>query len=343
MDFSIKNWDPRHTGTIEEPHHNTYDIEFWGPEPMCTGFYLGALAAFIEMSGEMGEETAQYKELFEKGKSVLQTSLYNGEFFIQKVKMKGLDATDPVEAGKKSIGAGYSKEALALLEKEGPKYQIGPGCLSDGVLGFWIAQMCGMPGVMDEQKITSHLLSVYKYNFKALLTDHVNPQRSSYALGNEGGLILCSWPNGGQPSLPFVYSNEVWTGIEYQVASHLMLAGHVKEGLNIVKACRKRYDGRIRNPFDEYECGHWYARALSSYGMLQGLTGLRYDAVDQILLMDSKIGNDFSCFISTETGFGMAGLKKGKPFMDVRYGDIPVKTVLVSGKTMRLESSKPKT
>lgn len=65
-----------------------------------------------------------------------------------------------------------------------------------------------------------------------------------------------AFPNGGKPSLPFVYCNEVWTGVEYQVASHLILIGKVKEGLRIVQACRSCYDGNIRNPFDEYECGH---------------------------------------------------------------------------------------
>lgn len=30
---------------------------------------------------------------------------------------------------------------------------------------------------------------------------------------------------------------------------------------------------------------HWYARAMSSYGMLQGLTGVRYDAVTQEMLI----------------------------------------------------------
>jgi len=45
-------------------------------------------------------------------------------------------------------------------------------------------------------------------------------------------------------------------GIEYQVASHLMLMGLVDEGLKIVRTCRDRYDGRSRNPFDEVEAGH---------------------------------------------------------------------------------------
>ena len=37
------------TGALEEPHHNTYDIEFWGPNGMCTSFYLGALQAAVTM------------------------------------------------------------------------------------------------------------------------------------------------------------------------------------------------------------------------------------------------------------------------------------------------------
>ncbi len=337
MDYCIGQWDPRHTGTIEEPHHNTYDIEFWGPEPLCTGFYLGALSAFISLSEEMDDDAGFYKELLEKGKKQMESSLYNGEYFYQQVKWEGLQAENPVELAQKSLGINYSPEALEILKKEGPKYQYGNGCLSDGVLGLWIARMCGLGDIIDNSKVESHLMSVYRYNLKTDLSDHVNPQRAGYAYGTEGGLILCSWPKGDQPSLPFVYSNEVWTGIEYQVASHLFLTGHVKEGLEIVRACRQRYDGRVRNPFNEYECGHWYGRAMSSYGLIQGLTGIAYDAVDKKLFIDSKIGIDFSCFIATETGFGLAGLKKGKPFISVRYGYIDVKEASVSGNAMPVE------
>ena len=147
---------------------------------------------------------------------------------------------------------------------------------------------------------------------------------------------MCTWPRGGKLSIPFVYSDEVWTGIEYQVASHLMLEGKVREGLDIVRVCRDRYDGRIRNPFNEYECGHWYARALSSYGLLQGLTGLRYDAIDKTLYIDSKIGNNFRSFLSTESGFGTAGLKNGKPFVDVKSGEIDIREVNISGRKVSL-------
>lgn len=333
MDYCIHTWDPRNRGVIEEPHHNTYDIEFWGPDGMCTSFYVGALAAMMEMAKflKKKKDLALYKKLYDSGRKALETDLYDGEYFFQKIQVTGLSAPSPLEAAQKTMVGKYSEEAQELLEKEGPKYQYGTGCLSDGVLGAWIARVCGLPDPFDTEKIKSHLLAVYRNNLKHDLSDHANPQRPSYAFGDEGGLLLCSWPKGGKLSLPFVYSDEVWTGIEYQVASHLMLMGYVQEGLDIVRTCRDRYDGRRRNPFNEYECGHWYARALASYGLLQGLTGVRYDAVDKALHIDSKVG-DFTSFLSTATGFGTVSLKGGKPTLKVVHGSIPAEKVFVDGK-----------
>ncbi|MBK8504227.1 MAG: hypothetical protein IPL46_19690 [Saprospiraceae bacterium] len=331
LDYCIKTWDPRHSGALEEPHHNTYDIEFWGPDGMCTSFYLGALYAFIEMTKHLNQDASSYKTLLEKSINRLENELFDGEYFIQKIRVEGLNAANPVEASKISMGGIYSEEALQLLQKEGPKYQYGTGCLSDGILGMWIARMCGLPDIIASEKIGSHLLAVHKYNLKEDLSTHINPQRPSFAMGEEAGLLLCSWPKGGKLSLPFVYSNEVWTGIEYQVAAHLMLMGHPREGLDIVQACRDRYTGIVRNPFNEYECGSWYARAMSSYGMIQGLTGLFYDAVERILYVDSKIG-DFSCFLATDSGYGLVHLRGEKASLEVVSGEIkPQKIVIGKG------------
>jgi len=107
-----------------------------------------------------------------------------------------------------------------------------------------------------------------------------------------------------------------------------MMLGCVDEGLDIVRTLRKRHDGVRRNPFNEYECGHWYARALASYGLLQGLTGVRYDAVTKTLCVDSKVG-DFRSFLSTNSGFGTVIFKDGKATLDVKSGTIPVTRIVV--------------
>ena len=335
LDFCIREWDPRLTGTIEEPHHNTYDVEFWGPNGMSASFYLGALKAMIIMGIYLGEDVSQYGRLLETGIKAMENELYNGEYFFQKIQVAGLNSPSPIEAAKTSIRSDYSPEAKLILEQEGPKYQYGKGCLSDGILGLWIAKVCGLDDtIIAHDKVKNHLASVYRYNFKKDLSDHGNPQRPSYALKKEGGLLLCSWPGGGKLSLPFVYSNEVWTGIEYQVASHLMFSGMTREALDIVKACRSRYDGKIRNPFDEYECGHWYARAMASYGLIQGYTGVRYDAVTKTLFIDPAVDDDFTGFFSCQTGFGNIGLEKGVPFVKMASGTLNVKHCIVSGKEL---------
>jgi len=332
--YCIETWDPRGVGVLEEPHHNTYDIEYWGPDGHCSSFYLGALKAAKKMGAVLGDDVSEYNELLKKGIKYVENELFNGEYFFHKIQTEGLNAKfNPLDYS--SNGPGY-KDIINLLNQEGPKYQYGTGCLSDGVLGFWIAKVSGLGEIIDPEKVQSHLLAVHKYNLKKDLSEHANPQRPAFAAGKDGGLLLCTWPLGGKLTIPFVYSDEVWTGIEYQVASHLMLEGKIEEGLEIVRVCRDRYDGTVRNPFNEYECGHWYARALSSYGLLQGLTGVRYDAVEKILYIDSKIGDDFRSFLSTASGFGTVGLKNGKPFVDMKEGDLDIKHVYVSGKESRL-------
>jgi uncharacterized protein (DUF608 family) len=327
LDYCIATWDPDGKGWLEEPHHNTYDIEFWGPDGMCTSFYLGALKAAAAMGTAIGVDVSRYVALLDAGTRRAERELFDGEYFFQKVEWTNLRAYRAADKNDLFGLRDYSPEARALFEKEGPKYQYGSGCLSDGVLGSWMALVCGVGQVLDAAKVRSHVAAVHRYNLKADLSDHANPQRPSYAYGREGGLLLCSWPKGGALSLPFVYSDEVWTGIEYQAAAHMIMMGLVHEGLEVVRTCRDRYDGRIRNPFDEYECGHWYARAMSSYALLQALSGARYDAVERVLYLAPRLAGDFRCFLSTATGYGTVGVRGGKPFVDVRSGTVEVKEI----------------
>jgi uncharacterized protein (DUF608 family) len=322
LDFCIEEWDPGRTGALEEPQHNTYDIEFWGPNGMCTSIYAAALAAFVRIGDALGEDVQAYRALLGRSVERLERELYDGEYFVQRVNWNGLRAGDPTKL--QSLGTDYSPEARALLESDGPKYQYGKGCLSDGMFGAWLAEVCGVENVFDRAKVRSHLLSVRKHNFRSDLSAHANPQRPCYALGGEAGLLLCSWPKGGKPLLPFPYSDEVWTGIEYQVASHLISVGEVEHGLELVRAARRRYDGRFRNPFDEVECGHFYARAMASYALLGALTGARYDAVERVLYLRPKVKGDFRGLLSTATGFGSVGVRGGAPFLDVVSGTIAV-------------------
>lgn len=335
IDYCIRTWDPDRLGAVIEPHHNTYDIEFWGPDGMCTSFYASALQSFIAISKALKKDCKEYEKLYAKCQEYMANDLWNGEYFYQKVRWTDLRSPDPTKA--QSFQSTYTPEARAILEVEGPKYQYGTGCISDGVLGCFMSVFAGLPDPVDQEKVKSHLASVYKYNLKHDLRDHSNPQRPGYGMGDEGGLLLCTWPRGGKPNLPFVYSDEIWTGIEYQVAAHLIYEGLVDEGLDVVREVRDRYTGAVRNPFNEYECGSWYARALSSYALLQALTGVRYDAVEQTLYIDSKVG-DFRSFLSTAFGYATVGMENGQPFISMKNGVIPIKKCVVAGKKANLKT-----
>ena len=150
-------------------------------------------------------------------------------------------------------------------------------------------------------------------------------------MGHEPGLLLCTWPRGGKPTLPFVYSDEVWTGIEYQVASHLISEGFVQEGLTLVKALRSRYDGRTRNPWNEYECGNYYARAMASYALLAAMSGFRYSAVEKTLWFAPKLSaRPFRTFFSTASAFGTIELSEKEIRVQTLEGDLKVNTLVLN-------------
>jgi hypothetical protein len=101
-------------------------------------------------------------------------------------------------------------------------------------------------------------------------------------MGDEAALLMASWPK-GRPKVPFPYFSEVMTGFEYTAAVGMLYEGMEEDGLKCIKNIRDRYDGSKRNPFDEAECGHHYARAMASWASVLALTGFHYSAVDGTL------------------------------------------------------------
>jgi hypothetical protein len=331
LDYGIRTWDPDHKGSLFEPHHNTYDIEFWGADCMCTSIYLGALSALAQMAVALAQtaDAEFYGELAHRSARYMEEHLFNGEYFEQKVQYLGLKNTSfaTMVAGVDE----HSSEMQRLLKREGPKYQYGNGCLSDGVIGAWMARMYGIETPLAREHVRKTLQAIFQHNFKTDLSEHANAQRPGYAMGHEPGLLLCTWPHGDKPTLPFVYSDEVWTGIEYQVASHLISEGLVKEGLTIVKALRSRYDGRVRNPWNEYECGNYYARAMASYALLPALAGFRYSAAQKTMWFGPQLSvRPFKSFFSTASGFGTVVLEAHAIHIQLIEGELQLEKLVLS-------------
>jgi hypothetical protein len=183
--------------------------------------------------------------------------------------------------------------------------------------------------IADKEKINEALMAVYNHNFKESLRNYSNVQRV-YGLNDEAGMVLCTWPKGDRPLLPFVYAQEIWTGVEYQVAASLIYSGHVKEGLRMVKAVQNRYNGHKRNPFEHIESGVHYARALSAWSVLLGLSGAEYDGVNQTLSFAPKINSsDFRSFWSTDSAWGEIIINQKEARIEVVHGSLSLKKIAV--------------
>jgi non-lysosomal glucosylceramidase len=322
LEYAWKYWDADRDGVMEGVQHNTYDIEFYGPNTMMGSFYLGALRAGEEMARHLGDASAaeEYRRVFESGRRWMDEHLFNGEFYRQEVR--GEAAQHASHAAAISIGG-----QDADPKKGWPKYQYGDGCLSDQMIGQWMARIVGLGDLFAPEKVRETMAAIFRYNWKPDFWEHANAQRI-YALNDEAGLLLCSWPRGGRPALPFVYSDEVWCGIEYQVASHLIYEGLVREGLAIVKGVRDRHDGTRRNPWNEFECGNHYARSMASYAVLLALSGYQYSAPEGRLAFAPRVhADDFACFFTTATGWGLYRQRPGEASLEVRAGHVTLRSL----------------
>ncbi|MDH7601621.1 MAG: GH116 family glycosyl-hydrolase [Armatimonadota bacterium] len=278
LQYAWTEWDKDQDGVMEGIQHNTYDIEFVGANTMMGTLYLGALKAMEKMAAILGDQefSATCAELFQSGFEKHSQKLFNGEYFVQDCDVE-----------------------------TAPRYQFGSGCLSDQLLGQWFCEVVNLGCVLPPDQVQKALESIFRYNWKPDLSRHESVQRT-YALNDEAGLLLCTWPHGGRPRFPFTYADEVWTGIEYQVAAHLIYEDMLDEGLAIVKGVRDRHDGIARNPWNEFECGHHYARAMASWSLILALSGYHYSAPEKTIAFAPKVNaSDFRCFYSTGSGWGV--------------------------------------
>jgi uncharacterized protein (DUF608 family) len=245
VDYAHQHWDQDGDGIPDGRQHNTYDIEFYGANPLSTLYFLAGLKAGAALAQAMGDDAnaQRWQAMAQLGQARFVELCWNGSYFIQHI--------DDVDAH---------------------RYQHGLGILTDQLLGQLHATLLGLGDLVPAEMIESTLQQIYTHNFRTSFHGHANTQRT-YVLEDEHGLVMCSWPNGGRPRFPFVYSEEVWTGVEYHVAAHLLACGYISNATRLVKALRARHDGFKRNPWNEVECGHHYARTMSAWMLLPAASG----------------------------------------------------------------------
>ncbi|MHC4921666.1 MAG: GH116 family glycosyl hydrolase, partial [Planctomycetota bacterium] len=280
LEYLIRR-DANADGLIESSQHNTYDIEFHGPNTFVGSLYLAAVRAGEEMAKRVGDVdfARSCSKIFASGSRRTMELLFNGEYFEQKVD----------------------------LEKH-PRHQYADGCLADQLFGQGWARQVSLGDLYPRAAVLKTLRSIYKYNW----APDVGPQNARhaperyFARKGEAGLFLCTWPKSKHLGRNGVrYRNEIWTGIEYQVAGHMLAEGLLEEGLAIIRGVHERYDGAKFNPFNEVECGDHYARALASWGCLLGISGFEYDGpAGRLGFRPRMTSNQFRAFFTAAQGWG---------------------------------------
>ncbi len=277
IEYAWVAWDQDRDGLMEHPRHNTLDLDLYGHETFCGSMYLVALLAGEKMAQATGDPEAahEYRRVFESGSRKTDAELFNGEYYIQ-----------------------------TLPEGAATRAQYLTGCCSEQLIGQWWSDMMGLGNLYNPANMRKAIASVFRYNFLADCYNHANAS-FVFNLGDDAGVLICSWPRGNRPPQGLFYADTFMVGYEDQVAANLIYHGYLLEGLCTTKAIRDRHDGRKRNPYNEFQCGSYYARAMANYSSILALSGFHYSGVDQTIQIDPQLNrDDFRTFFSVEGGYG---------------------------------------
>jgi len=122
--------------------------------------------------------------------------------------------------------------------------------------------------------------------------------------------------------------------------------------MTCVEAIRSRYDGRKRNPWNEFECGNNYARSMATYSLLNTFSGFEFDVPRSMIGFSPirKVKGKFRCFWSLDSGWGefeqsantaelrlLSGSLKLKTLRLGKLGKATVRSVRLAGKVVPFE------
>lgn len=312
-------WDRDKDGILEGRQHHTLDMELFGPSSWLEGFYLAALKAGAKMAEFLGDtkKASEYTELFEKGYKWTKENLFNGKYFVQKINLSDKSITDKFNAS----------DSYWNDEKGQIKYQICDGSSIDQLLAQWHSDIIGLGQIFDSDQISSALSEMMNNNYIPCMRYFTNPWRI-FSLNDEAGTVICAYPNPeNKPEIPIPYCEETMTGFEYSFAGLLFAHGRIDDGIKVVKAVRDRFDGKKRNPWNEFECGSNYARSMASYAIIPILSGFDFDMPNKHIGFNPYITEDFKSIFSVANAWGTFTIKNNTVSILIHGGQLKLTSI----------------
>ncbi len=311
-------------GIITGPQYNTLDKTWDGVLPWMSGMYQAAMLATAEMATDMGdtEFAAECKRIAELGKKNLKAKAYNSKF-------------------------GYYVQRPVNQDKY---VNSNDGCHIDQMLGDYWANQVGLKLPFPAKEGNSALAKTFEHNFHKEVGVYQKDAGikivRTYALKDEPGSVMVSFPHGGSENsapknenrrwdnLVLGYFSESWTGQEYPLAAAMINRGLVTEGLAVCKGVDDRYaeSPLRRNPFNEIEYGNHYTRAMSGYAPFVSISGFKYHGPRKMIGFAPKMNADNfkSAFIAGQSWGSFSQEITDDELsakISVKHGDLVVKTI----------------
>ena len=295
MAYVTATWDPAGSGVLRGDQPVTHDISLQGPNMFVGGLWLAALRVMQEALSLLGHdgEAADYEARFRTSSAAYDALLWNGEYYTQ--------------------------------VSDGESFDFGAGCLADQLIGQWWAHQLGLGYLLPRDHVRTALSSIVRYNLRKGFRDFEHGYRV-FADADDHGLLICTWPHGGRPAVPIRYADEVWTGVEYQVAAHCLFEDLWADGFELLTAVRSRYDGRRRNPYNEIECGDHYSRAMSGWSVLEAVTQASHDALAEHLRLGQRVDR---YPLLAGTGWGEIHASQAGIELHCRRGEIAIRSLSI--------------
>lgn len=168
----------------------------------------------------------------------------------------------------------------------------------------WHADIVGLGEIFDKDQTDTALCEMMKNNFKPQMRAFSNPWRV-FSLNDEAGTVICDYPEGvSKPKIPIPYCEETMTGFEYSFGGLLCSRGKIKDGFKVIKAVRDRFNGKNRNPWNEFECGSNYARSMASYALVPILSGFDFNLPKKHIGFNPYTTENFKSIWSVDGAWG---------------------------------------
>ncbi len=261
----------------------SYDnFPMYGLSSYIQSQWVCALTAAAMVAEKKGDKDAKkkYTAIAKSGSALMDKYLWNGKYF-------RLSNDYDSSTGNKGVDE---------------------GCLTDQVIGQWIAHQCGLPYLFKEENVKTALKSIMDLSYKP-----------------DFGLRNCSWPQYPllfpihETNLWVDQANTPWSGVELAFASFLIYEGMVKEGYDVIRTVDNRYR-KANLYFDHQEFGGHYFRPMSAWGIINAMLGLEINC--GTYTFDPKLKQDsFTLFFAFPGGTAHYIKSNGKIEIKVLSGE----------------------